>query len=611
MSSGPESPKRGASSTPRVLDGIAGSPGLAIGRAIVIDVKRPGFAQRRIRKHAADDEIERFDRAVEQAAEELRDVAERVGKSAARAEASILEAYVMMVRDDLLREEVERHIRIDLQCAEWAVHGAVSEMARQLRGSGDPYLAERSHDFGFVGDRLLKSLSGRHQMHSMPVLDEPSILVARDLSPAETAVLRKDQVLAMVTEVGTRTSHTAILARALEIPAVVGVRGILRAVGSGDQLVVDGLRGRVTLAPTDEILSAASARARKHEALAGRLHELRDRPARTRCGVEITLRGNIELPAETSIALGEGASGIGLYRTEFLYVNRSDLPSEDEQYEVYKSVLELAAPMPVTLRTFDIGGDKFSSAFHAPPEMNPALGLRAVRLGLAHPEIFSTQLRAMVRASAHGDVRMMIPMVSALRELRDVRTLLEQAQRDVERAGHASADHIPLGVMIEVPSAAIMADAIAREAEFMSIGTNDLVQYALAVDRTSSEMVYLASPLDPAILRLIRGVVDAGQKHARPVAVCGAMGSDPLAVILLVGMGLRELSMEASAIPEVKEALSRVRLSEAREVAAECLHCVDAEDVFRTLNAAFAKRFSDLRGEDGSESGSWRLVEPE
>jgi phosphotransferase system enzyme I (PtsI) len=499
-----------------------------------------------------------------------------------------------MVEDDTLRADVERRVRIDRQSAEWALDCSVEEMATHLASSRDAYLAERSHDLQFVRDRILLALSSHRRSTTIPHLDAENILVAHDLSPAETAGLSKDRVKALITEVGTRTSHTAILARALEIPAVVGVRDVLSQVGNGDTLLVDGFRGRVTINPTPAMIEQATARAERHQAHTRGLRELRDRPPVTRCGTPVYLRGNIELPAEAEIAVQVGAQGIGLYRTEFLYVDRHDPPGEEEQYETFKRVIQTVAPLPVTLRTFDIGGDKFVSAFQVPAEMNPALGLRAVRLGLARPELFLVQLRAMVRASAHGDLRIMVPMIASVRELRAVRELLAQSIADVDRAGHGRAKHIPLGIMVEVPSAAIMAHELAHEAEFMSIGTNDLIQYSLAVDRSSRELAYLASPFDPAILRLIRNVVSAGAQHSRTVTVCGAMANDPLAASLLIGMGLRELSMEASAVPVVKEALSRITCAEAEEVAARVMEQLTAEDCHALVTTAFAARFNDL-----------------
>jgi len=383
------------------------------------------------------------------------------------------------------------------------------------------------------------------------------------------------------------------LARALEIPAVVGVPNLLAHVGSGDLIVVDGVHGQVAITPSDALIADTNARAGRFSDVARHRREARDRPIRTRCGQTVELRANIELPSEAEGALEQGARGIGLYRTEFLYLDRSDPPSEEEQYETYRRVVETLAPLPVTLRTFDIGGDKFASVFQVPSEMNPALGLRAVRLGLARKPIFLTQLRAMIRASAHGQMRVMVPMIASLGEWRQVKALFEQAVAEVDADGHARSKSIPLGMMVEVPSAAVMADEFAIETEFMSIGTNDLVQYTLAVDRSSPELAYLASFFDPAILRLVRMVIQAGRRHSRPVLVCGAMASDPFAAILLVGMGLRELSMEAAAIPEIREAIANVTVAEAEEAAQVAFMAETATDIERVLHERFAARLEE------------------
>jgi phosphotransferase system enzyme I (PtsI) len=463
-------------------------------------------------------------------------------------------------------------------------------MAVQLRQSGDPYLAERRHDFEFVEDRLLRTMAGKQGAVVLPKEGAPGVLVAHDLSPAETAGLTKERVLAIVTEVGTRTSHTAILARALEIPAVVGVPNLLARVGTGDLIVVDGVHGQVAITPSDALIADTNLRAGRFSDVARHRREARDRPIRTKCGQTVELRANIELPSEAEGALEQGARGIGLYRTEFLYLDRSEPPTEDEQYETYRRVVEVLAPLPVTLRTFDIGGDKFASVFQVPTEMNPALGLRAVRLGLARQDIFLTQLRAMVRASAHGQMRVMVPMIASMGEWRQVKRLFAQAIAEVDAEGRARSVEIPLGMMVEVPSAAVMADEFAIETEFMSIGTNDLVQYTLAVDRSSPELAYLASFFDPAILRLVRMVIQAGKNRNRPVLVCGAMASDPLAAILLVGMGLRELSMEAAAIPEIREAIGNVTVAEAEDAAAIALRAETALDIESVLRARFSAR---------------------
>lgn len=574
----------------QVLDGIAGSAGYAIGLAQIVDTRRSGVVRRHITSDAVEGELVRFDDAVARAAGELRVVLAAKQGVASRAETSILEAYVLMVEDETLRAAVIDKLHGSGICAEWALDLAVAEMAAQLRQSGDPYLAERSHDFEFVEDRLLRTMAGKHGAVVLPKDGSPVILVAHDLSPAETAGLTKDRVLAIVTEVGTRTSHTAILARALEIPAVVGVPNLLARIGSGELIVVDGVHGQVAITPSEALIADTHARAGRFSDVARHRREARDRPIRTRCGQTVELRANIELPSEAEGALEQGARGIGLYRTEFLYLDRSEPPSEEEQYETYRRVAEILSPLPVTLRTFDIGGDKFASVFQVPAEMNPALGLRAVRLGLARQDIFLTQLRAMVRASAHGKLRIMVPMIASMGEWRQVKQLVEQATREVDAAGQARSAEIPLGMMVEVPSAAVMAEEFAFETAFMSIGTNDLVQYTLAVDRSSPELAYLASFFDPAILRLVRMVIQAGKHHNRPVLVCGAMASDPLAAILLVGMGLRELSMESAAIPEIREAVGSVTVAEAQDAARIAFSAETAKDIERVLRDRFGER---------------------
>jgi phosphotransferase system enzyme I (PtsI) len=541
-------------------------------------------------------ELERVRTAVEGAKRTLREVSDRM-PAAMRDASPILEAYQMMLEDPTLHERVDHKIRGEKKCAEWAVSEASEEIVAMFGATDgterDTYILERRHDIEFVCDRLLRTLVGSDAPQTVR-LEEPMIVVARDLSPADTASMVREPALAFVTCIGTRTSHTSIMARALEIPAVVGVGNALESIRTGDTLVVDGLTGQVTVHPTERTISEARQRSEQHLAFARRLLSARHKPCVTSDGVRVALRANVELPAEAILAVDHGAQGIGLYRTEFLYIDRTTQPGEDEQYEVYRAIVEAVSPQAVTLRTFDIGGDKFASTFQMPAEMNPALGLRAVRLALRQPEVFLTQLRAMVRASAHGDVRIMIPMVASMYELREVKRLLAQAREQVKARGHAFEEHIPLGMMVEVPAAAVMADVFAREAEFFSIGTNDLVQYALAIDRASQSLAALASPFDPSILRLIKFVCDAGQKHDRPVSLCGAMASDPLAACLLVGLGLRDLSMEAAAIPEIKEAIRRLSVGECEAVAQQALACDSADGVEEVLAREIAPRLVDL-----------------
>jgi phosphotransferase system enzyme I (PtsI) len=592
----PSSSALDAVEQPIVLRGIPGSPGVAVGPALVIGEMLAVYARKHVHSAQIAAELERVRVAVKKAQEQLRGVAARIESPGGRDHTAILDAYLLMLDDPTLHQQIELRIRTEKKCAEWAVAVSSESISRAFaeREDKDAYISERKHDVEFVCDRLLRALMGE-PLTAIPRLDHPAVIVARDLSPADTAGLVREPALAFITEVGTRTSHTSIMGRALEIPAVVGAALALETIRTGDTVIVDGLRGEVTVHPTENQIAEANARAARHLAFArGLLTSSRAQPATTLDGTSISVKANVELPAEAILAIDHGAEGIGLYRTEFLYINRLTQPDEDEQYEVYRAVVETMSPRSVTLRTFDIGGDKFASSFQQPAEMNPALGLRAVRLALSVPDVLSTQLRAMVRASAHGDVRIMVPMVTNVSEMKEVRALLAKAVADVERRGQKRSTTIPLGMMIEVPSAAILADVFAHYADFFSIGTNDLVQYSLAVDRTNRSLAGLGSPYHPSILRLIRNVVAAGKERDVPVALCGAMASDPLALIVLVGLGLREVSMEAGAIPEIKEAIRRITLEEAEAVAKSALASESSEEVEAMVRHAFAERLRDL-----------------
>jgi phosphotransferase system enzyme I (PtsI) len=587
-----------------VVKGIAGSPGVAVGPALVVGDTRTVYPRRTVPADQVPAELGRLAGAVDGAQRHIREVSARLPTGPLETN-GILEAYLAMMGDPMLLNRIEKKIHGERKCAEWAVAQACDEIAKLFAPSDaqdrDSYIVERKHDIEFVADRLLRELTGEVRQ-IVPRLNEPTIVIARDLSPADTAGMVREPVIGFVTEIGTRTSHTAIMARALEIPAVVGAADALSTIRTGDTLIVDGLRGEVIVNPNDITIGNARDRGARHLAFAKGLLSARNQPCVTRDGEHVTLRANVELPAEAILALDHGAEGIGLYRTEFIYIDRSTMPTEDEQYELYRAVVEAVAPRSVTLRTFDIGGDKFASSFQLPAEMNPALGLRAVRLALSRPDVFLVQLRAMIRASAHGALRIMVPMVATIQELREVRKLLSQATVEVEAAGHPHASLIPLGIMIEVPSAVVMADVLAREAEFFSIGTNDLIQYTLAIDRGNRSLAPLASPFHPAILRMVRQVARAAKANDIPVALCGAMASDPLAAVLLVGLGLRELSMEAAAIPEIKETLRRVTAADCERIAEGALALDTADEVEELIAGAFAPILFDLLTGSGEES---------
>jgi len=583
-------------SSSAVLPGIAAAPGVAVGPALVLAPQQITYVRRGLRSPEVDGEVERFRAAVLVAQEELRAMGERGHRS--RSELSIIEAYLLMLGDETLATDVEARIRRDRQCAEWAVSGVIEGFSAALSAQQDSYLSERGHDFLFIGDRLLMALTGAQSRRALPKLTEPVILVAHDLSPTDLLSLGREHLLAITTEIGTRTSHTAIVARALEIPSVLGVGGLLDHVTSGDRVVVDGLRGSVLVRPTEEMVSTGLSRGQRHEALTRHLlHDVKRRPALA-SGEHVELMANIEFSHEAPYAVAHGAEGIGLYRTEFLYTDRNSLPTEEEQLEHYRSVVVALGGRPVVFRTFDMGGDKPIGNLVLPHQANPALGLRAVRLALEHPEMLLTQLRAILRASVEGDVRVMVPMVASLREWREVQHLFARAVAEVDERRQPRARQVPLGMMVEVPSVALLIDRFAPHTSFLSLGTNDLTQYTLAVDRTSPQLSRLASHFDPAVLRLVRGVVQGARATDRPLTVCGAMAGDPLAAILLVGMGLRRFSAEPAVIPELKEALHRVSLDEAEAAAAEAMELVTSEDVEHLLASLFAHRLFDLLSGD-------------
>ncbi len=578
-------------SASRIFSGIAGSPGVATARAVVLAPDKVRYRRRRISEQRCRDEMARFDAAVQSVQHDLRRKVSAVGHDTPHA--SILDAYELMVGDETLAAAVRELICTQLRCADWAVVAATESIASKLDGAADPYIRERRHDIEFVGELLLRVLTSSHDELQLSG-DGPSIVVARDLSPADTAAMVHGQVVGFVTEVGSRTSHTAIMARALEIPAVVGARGVLGGIAGGELLIIDGLRGTVTVNPSAEQVNEAERRAANYMSMTQTLGRKRDEPAITQDGRPIELLANIELPREAPVAVEHGAQGVGLYRTEFLYINRAVAPTEEEQLTMFRTVIAGMAGRHITLRTFDIGGDKFASTFRMPQQLNPMLGLRALRLALAEPEMFLTHLRAMLRASAEGDVKIMLPMVSTISEWEQAMAFVEQAKQQLQQRGQPYRHDVPVGVMIEVPAAAVMADQFAARCDFLSIGSNDLVQYALAVDRSSEALATLASPFEPGILRLVVGVIEAAKRANTPLSLCGEMGSEPLGALLLVGLGMRTLSMESVAIPEVKEAIVRVKLTELEPLAQQALLCATGAEVERLLIDALGARLHDL-----------------
>jgi phosphotransferase system enzyme I (PtsI) len=560
--------------------GIPVSPGVAIGPALVLDTEWFRIPQRAVAKDRVAEELERLRRALSVAAVGAREQQQAVSDRLGQQYGAVFGAHAVLIEDPALAREIEALIREQHFAAEYAVSRVVRRYAKALESLDRGHLGTRAADLFDIERAVLENLLGqtREQMQS---LQHPVVILAHDLTPGETAALDRRMVHAFATEAGGRASHTAIMAAGLEIPAVVGLGKFVTDVSGGDTVIVDGHRGLLILNPDAETLARYERMRTSFQNFESKLGELRDLPAETRDDVRVTLLCNIEFPTEAAHCLERGAAGVGLYRTEFLYLGRQSDPTEEEHLEAYLTVLRTLGPgKPVVIRTLDVGADKF--AVHAEPvphERNPSLGLRSVRLCLRNLTLFKTQMRAILRASALGDVRVMFPMVSTLLELRQCKMILAEVKEDLEEEGIAFNRELPVGTMIEVPSAALMADQMAREVNFFSIGTNDLTQYTLAADRTNETVASLYSPGDPSVLRLIDGVIAAARRHGVEVNVCGEMSGEPIYTMLLLGLGLRQLSVTPHSIPEIKKIVRSITLEEATQVAQEAMRLETARDV--------------------------------
>ena len=567
--------------------GIGVSPGIAIGPALVLDTEGVRIPHRTVPPAQVGTEIARLRRALDETAADARDTRERMTTKLGPALGNIYAAQQSMIEDRVVRTQIEARIQAQNYSAEYAVSRVIREFVKRLEEAGARFgdqgaveARRRATEFIDLERQVLAALLG-HPTDPFGNLTEPVVVLATDLLPSDTAAFTPRTVRAFATESGGPTSHTAILAGALEIPAVVGINRFLTDVSGGDTVIIDGDEGLLILDPDEETIARYEAKRAELLARPDRYEHLRDKPSVTDDGVPIRLLGNIELAQEAFHCLDRGAEGVGLYRTEFLYLNKTTHPTEEEHYAAYTSVLRTLGPTrPVVIRTLDLGADKFSSVSGAVSgEKNPFLGLRSVRLCLNNRDLFKTQLRAILRAAVHGDLRVMFPMISTVDELRQCITLLEDVKEDLEYAGIPFKRDVRVGTMIEVPSAALMADVLAKEVDFFSIGTNDLIQYTLAADRNNEHVAHLYSPADPAVLRLIRMVVRAGQKEQIDVNVCGEMSGEPLYIPLLVGLGLRQLSATPRKIPEIKRVIRELTIAEAERLAEYALTLETARQV--------------------------------
>ena len=564
----------------KVYRGTAVSAGVCRGKVLVLHRTRHLITQRVVSDAEIADEIKRFEQVLVKTRTQIKEVQRRVVKNMSAAEADIFDAHLLMLEDRVLIDEVIRLIRDQKANADFAFHEVSGRYVAVMEGVEDEYLRERASDMKDLVGRVLDNLLEVKDSSDLKHLTESCILVSRDLSPSTTAQLDKKLVLGFATDIGGKSSHTAIMARSLDIPAVVGLHTITDELENGDYVLLDGYNGTVIVNPTDATLFEYGQLAKLKASLDVKLAEILWQPAVTLDGKPIHLSANIEDQHDVEAVLAHGAEGVGLFRTEFLFLNRPSPPNEEDQYQVYREVAVALNPQQVIIRTLDLGGDKFVSSLQLAPEMNSFLGWRAIRFCLAQPELFCAQLRAILRASADGNVKMMYPMISGLDELNQANALVEKCKEELRGKNIPFNENLEIGVMIEIPSAALIADALAKRAKFFSIGSNDLIQYTLAADRTNEKVSHLYEPTHPAIVRLIKATVDASHKNGIWTGVCGEIGGDAILVPLLIGLGVDELSASPPVIPEVKYMIRKTKLSEAQALAEFALQCESPSEIY-------------------------------
>ncbi len=575
-----------------IKKGINASPGVAIGPALVLDTEEYRISRRKIDDSQITAQIRLLDAAVESSRHEVSELRIAAARKLGEQTADIFAFHEKFIADPKLRETVVRLIEAEKVSAAYAFSQIMAHWQQMFRNVQDPYLKERSRDLADMEKRVLRHILGRHR-EDITRLTEPVIIVAHDITPSQAISLDRDHILAFAINVGGQASHTAIIARMLGIPAVVALADFTTEITGGENLIVDGTHGIVIRDPDGPTLSRYQDRRREYQALEVELRTLRDKPAVTQDGHMVSLYANIEIPTEAHLAMDFGAEGIGLYRTELLFLASGRLPTEEQQYEDFRSAVESAGGKPVVIRTIDLGADKLMHAMGPQHDVNPALGLRSLRYCLTHLDMFKTHIRAILRASAHGDVHIMFPMITTLMELRQAKTVLADAMEDLEEDGIPYRRDIPLGMMIETPAAALLAHAFVPEVRFFSIGTNDLTQYTLAVDRGNERVAHLYHPHNPAILRLIRAIVEAARPHGVSVSVCGEMAGSPIYGQLLLGLGVDALSMAPKDILAIKRLVRLTTIERCRQVAARALDFDDDRQVFNYLREELTAVFPE------------------
>jgi phosphotransferase system enzyme I (PtsI) len=556
---------------------------------LILEDAAPTVSRRELDDQEVPAEIERLENAVVETRREVQDFQRRLEETIGTRDAAIFEVHQLILEDPALLGESSRRIREQRVNADAAFGDVAREYTEMLGALDDPFFRERAADIRDVTQRVLRRLTGGAPSHGPPLLTEPMVIVSHDLSPSLTAQLDRSRVLGFATDVGSQTSHTAILAKSLGIPAVVGLHEISRLVTAGQPVLLDGHTGAVFLNPTDQTLFEYGQLARRRLELEDRLKEIRDEPAVTLDGTRIILSANLELAEDVPAVRESGAEGVGLFRTEYLFLRRDGLPDEEAQYEAYRAVAEAVRPDSVIVRTLDIGGDKFSPHLEMPKEVNPFLGWRAIRFCLHRQDLFRIQLRAILRASAHGSVKLMYPMVSGVGEVIQANALIADCKAELLREGRSFDPDLQVGAMIEIPSAVLVADHLARQVQFFSIGTNDLIQYSLAIDRLNDRIAHLYEPTHPAVLHSIHLTVQAARRHGLWTGVCGEMAADPVMVPLLIGLGVDELSVTPACVPRIKHFVRRCRQSEARDLVEWALTQPTGAEIL-SRSEAFARR---------------------
>lgn len=588
------------------LVGIPASPGIGIGRAFVHRIERPQISRRRIPRNKVEAETERFLNCLVLVGEEIRRTRRIVELEHGAELAQIFEAQLAMLQDDQVKGQTVKNIQTDLVTAEQAFLETMERLKEMFGHIENEYLRARVGDITDIEHQVMARLAGG-ELRGLESVRSNTIVIAHDLLPSEAIQLGRRLVKGLVTDLGGATSHASIIARSLGLPAIVGTMDATTAISSGDAVIVDGDAGVAQIRPKPATERYYQTERRRQLRRERSLREHRDLPALTTDGAEIQLQANVDLPVETELAVANGARGVGMLRSEYLFMGYR-LPTEEEQTASYREVVAAMAPMPVVVRTLDLGGDKLSHVVETTPETNPFLGWRGIRMCLDEPQLFRTQLRAALRAGAAGEVHLLLPMVSTVEQVRTARKILKETEAELEQEGQPFQAKCKLGIMVEVPSTAIMADSFAPEIDFFSLGTNDLIQYTLAVDRGMARVADLYDPFDPAVLRLINTVAESGRAHDVPTSICGEMAGDPLATMLLVGLGLEHLSMSPGLIPEVKEIIRAIRRQDAERLANECLAMESGrrvrahveETTRRYLPKQRAARISHSRGESSS-----------